>query len=135
MTISPEQRAESLLFAVCDAAGDGCHVLAVSAGAHAAVVPFHNTGGTTYLGKGVKVADVVAAVAAVVTEESYGAVLRTNEEDGRSRIQGWSVTGSTAIPGTAEEMRDAYSVDAATGEPISPAPGQYYAEAPHLHLV
>ncbi|MFD4045863.1 hypothetical protein ACFWSF_09550 [Streptomyces sp. NPDC058611] len=128
------QRAEKLLYALFEGAGDGCHNLTVSTGAAATVVSYHNEGNTTYLGEGVEMADTVAATSLALDGEVCGVVLRTNEEDGTSRVWGWSLAADTATPLTPEELRRAYSINALTGEPVPPVPGVRYEQAPCLHM-
>ncbi|MFG2716655.1 hypothetical protein ACGFX2_40015 [Streptomyces goshikiensis] len=131
----PTQRAENLLYALFDAAGDGCHVMTASAGVSTAVVPFHNTGNRTYLGHGIELADVVETTSLTLVGGPCGIVLRTNEEEGTSRAWGWHLDGDTATPLTAGELRRAYSTEWLTGAPLPQEPGLHYDDAPHLSLI
>ncbi|MFI5642957.1 hypothetical protein ACIA8H_36975 [Streptomyces goshikiensis] len=131
----PAQRAENLLYALFDAAGDGCHVMTASAGVSTAVVPFHNTGNRTYLGQGIELADVVETTSLTLVGGPCGVVLRTNEEEGTSRVWGWRLDGDFAAPLTADELRRVYSTDWLTGAPLPQEPGLHYDDAPHLSLI
>ncbi|MEU8943677.1 hypothetical protein OHU17_00015 [Streptomyces goshikiensis] len=131
----PTQRAENLLYALFDAAGDGCHVMTASAGVSTAVVPFHNTGDRTYLGQGIELADVVEATSLTLVGGPCGIVLRTNEEEGTSRVWGWRLDGDAATPLTTGELCRVYSTDWLTGAPLPQEPGLYYDDAPHLPLI
>ncbi|MBT2459989.1 hypothetical protein [Streptomyces sp. ISL-86] len=133
--IFPTQRAENLLYALFDAAGDGCHVITAGAGPFTAVVPFHNTGNRTYLGQGIEMADVVATTSLALAGEVCGVVLRTNAAEGMSRAWGWRLGGAIATPLTAGELRRAYSTDCLTGEALPLEPGLYCDDAPQLHLI
>lgn len=133
--ITSVQRAETLLFALFEAAGDGCHYVTVAAGtATAAAVPFHNEGNKTYLGGGDGMDDTVITTSYALDGDVTGVVLRTNEEDGSCRVWGWRLTADTTTPLTAEELRVAYSTNARTGELLPPIPGQRFELAPCLNL-
>lgn len=135
--ISTTQRAENLLHALFNAAGDGCHVMSASTGACTAVVPFHNAGNRTYLGQGVDMAEAVATTSRALAGGGCGVVLRTIGDEGNSRAWGWRLRGAVAIPLTAGELRRAYttySTDWQISEPLPLEPGLHYDDAPHLHL-
>ncbi|MFD9271688.1 hypothetical protein ACFWB1_38905 [Streptomyces goshikiensis] len=133
--ILPTQRAENLLYALFDAAGDGCHVMTVSAGVSTAMVPFHNRGNSTYLSQDIELADIVLATSLTLAGEVCGIVLRTNEEEGTSRVWGWRLDGAIADPLTAGELRRVYSTDWLTGASLPQEPGLHYDDAPHLPLI
>ncbi|MFF0220065.1 hypothetical protein [Streptomyces vinaceus] len=134
-TTSPRQRAENLLYSIFDAAEDGCHTITASAGGPCAVIRFHNEGRRTYLGQGVAMADIISSIAAALTGEVCGVVLRSIEGEGKARAWGWHVRGLAATPLTADALRFAYSRDERTGEALPPEPGLYYDDAPHINLV
>jgi hypothetical protein len=73
---------------------------------------------------------VCAVLAAAMVGRATGAVVvRTFGPDGSEFVRGWSVRRFWLRPITAEEIREAYSVDPATGAPLAPEPGVEFRQA------
>ncbi|MFD9360056.1 hypothetical protein [Streptomyces sp. NPDC060031] len=125
------QRAERLLYALFDAAGDGCHSITASGGAAWAQIPFHNRGHRTHLGN--QLTDAVTTMSPALDSEVCGIVLRTHEDDGTSRVRAWKLAADTLTPLTVDALRLAYAFDPETGEPL-PATDDRFEEASWLHL-
>lgn len=132
--ISPSQRAHNLLRSIFEAADEGFHVITASSGDCAAVIEFYNASDRTHLASGVTLAELVSNMQAATAGEVSGIVLRRTEDSGATRAWGWRVQGLNATPLTANALRRAYCYDAQTGQALTPEPGLYYSDAPHISL-
>ncbi|MFD7055541.1 hypothetical protein ACFWBS_40980 [Streptomyces mirabilis] len=74
-----------------------------------------------------RVCAVIAA--AMVGCGTGGLVVRTFGPDGSEFVRGWRVRNFWLRPLTAEDIREAYTVDTETGAPMAPEPGLEYRQA------
>ncbi|MFE1444665.1 hypothetical protein [Streptomyces sp. NPDC058739] len=73
---------------------------------------------------------VCAVIAAGMSGRATGGlVVRTFGLDGAEFVRGWIVRGLWLRPLTPQEIREAYSVNPETGEPVAPEPGVEYRQA------
>ncbi|MFF4121359.1 hypothetical protein ACFY0P_49320 [Streptomyces sp. NPDC001714] len=73
---------------------------------------------------------VCAVIAAAMVGCATGAVVvRTFGPDGSEFVRGWRVRNFWLRPLTAQEIREAYTVDTETGAPVAPEPGVEYRQA------
>ena len=73
---------------------------------------------------------VCAALAAAMVGCSTGAVVvRTFGPDGSEFVRGWAVRRFWLRPLTADDIRQAYTVDPSTGAPLAPEPGVEFRQA------
>ncbi|WP_134655173.1 hypothetical protein [Streptomyces sp. H23] len=73
---------------------------------------------------------VCAVLAAAMVGCATGAVVvRTFGPNGSEFVRGWKVRNFWLRPITAEEIRQAYTVDPATGAPLAPEPGVEFRQA------
>ncbi|MCT9011525.1 hypothetical protein [Streptomyces rhizosphaerihabitans] len=73
---------------------------------------------------------VCAVIAAgMVGCATGGLVVRTFHPDGSEFVRGWGVRNLWLHPLTAQDIRQAYTVDTETGAPVAPEPGVEYRQA------
>ncbi|MEU3795976.1 hypothetical protein AB0F07_40435 [Streptomyces fructofermentans] len=75
----------------------------------------------------VRVAVVIAA--AMVGSSTGGLVVRTFAPDGSEFVRGWVIRNFWLRPLTAEDIREAYTVDTETGASLAPEAGVEYQQA------
>ncbi|MEV5204375.1 hypothetical protein [Streptomyces sp. NPDC053720] len=125
--ICPE-RASELLLDLLNVVDDGCHTLVLSVAGHSRTIPFHTLGDALMLD--VEDAVSAAAVLALLPGRIGGAVIRTAQDNGTSRVIGWRLKGYDTHPLNEAEIFNAYCTDPVTGEPVPPQWGTEYAAAP-----
>ncbi|WP_405933711.1 hypothetical protein [Streptomyces sp. NBC_00827] len=73
---------------------------------------------------------VCATIAAAMVGCATGAVVvRTCGPDGSEFVRGWTVRSLWLRPITADDIREAYTVDPETGAPLAPEPGVEFRQA------
>ena len=118
---------------VADVLGDGRHHLVASAATSQGELiegqELTVLGETVILSSDNALDVAIVIASAMVGTSTGGLVVRTFAPDGSEFVRGWRVRGFWLRPLTAQDIREAYTVDAETGAPLAPEPGLEYRQA------
>ncbi|MGW6144323.1 hypothetical protein [Streptomyces sp. NPDC055140] len=126
-------RAADAYLSLLNVLSDGTHHMVASATTPHGIVAEGQE--LTVMGDGLIINDaastrVCAVIAAgLVGSATGGLVVRSFGPDGSEFVRGWKVRNFWLRPLTAEDIREAYAVDAETGAPLAPEPGVEYRQA------
>ncbi|MFE7958764.1 hypothetical protein [Streptomyces sp. NPDC057413] len=128
-----DRAADAYLSLLNSVLGDGTHHMVASASTpHGELIEGQRL---TVVGDAVMINEaeamrVCAVLAAgMVGCATGGLVVRTFAPDGSESVRGWTVRNFWLRPLTANDIRQAYSVDPVTGAPLTPEPGVEYRQA------
>ncbi|MCW8382464.1 hypothetical protein [Streptomyces justiciae] len=128
-----DRAADAYLSLLNEVLGDGTHrVVANASTAHGNLTEAQEL---TVMGDAMVINEaasmrVCAALATAMVGCATGAVVvRTFGPNGSEFVRGWKVRNFWLRPITAEEIRQAYTVDPATGAPLAPEPGVEFRQA------
>ncbi|WP_210581900.1 hypothetical protein [Streptomyces sp. GESEQ-4] len=113
--------------------GDGKHNMVVSATTpHGEFIEGQELtalGDTLIINEAASLRVCTVIAAAMLGCSNGGLVVRTYGPDGSESVRGWKIRNFWLWPITADDIREAYSVDPETGAPLTPEPGVEFRQA------
>ncbi|WP_331765392.1 hypothetical protein OG747_53060 (plasmid) [Streptomyces sp. NBC_01384] len=128
-----DRATDAYLSLVGDVLGDGTHHMVASASTpHGELTEGQQLtviGDALIVDEAAAVRVAIVIAAAMVGCSTGGLVVRTFAPDGSEFVRGWRVRNFWLRPLTAEDIREAYTVDTETGASLAPEPGVEYRQA------